>query len=190
MKKISLILSTVLFLNAAFCQQTWKSDKGHSQLTFTITHLGISDVSGLFERFDATITTNKEDFSDAKFELTADAASINTNIAMRDNHLKGADFFDTANHPKITFRTATIDKNGDNRYKLTGDLTFHGVTKPVTLDLWYRGTITNQRSKALTAGFQVTGTIKRSDFQFGSKFAAPMLGEDIAIKADGEFVKQ
>lgn len=190
MKKVIIILSAVLIQMVAFAQGSWKVDKGHSQLKFSVTHMGISDVSGLFKVFDANITTTKPDFSDATFELSADASSIDTDIEMRDNHLKGADFFDVANNPKLMFKSTSITKTGDNKYKLAGDLTMHGVTKPVTMDLWYRGTIVNERSKTPTAGFQLTGNIKRSDFNFGSKFPAAALSDDIAIKADGEFTKQ
>src|ERR1700751_2056990 len=105
MKKVIFILSAVLIQTVTFAQQTWKSDKAHSQLSFSVVHLGISEVSGGFKSFDVTITTNKSDFSDAKFTLTADAASINTGIEMRDNHLKTADFFDVATFPTLTFKS-------------------------------------------------------------------------------------
>jgi polyisoprenoid-binding protein YceI len=190
MKKVIFILSAVLIQTVSFAQQTWKSDKAHSKLAFSVTHMGISDVSGLFKTFDVTITTSKPDFSDAVFELNTDVTSISTESEMRDNHLKSADFFDAANFPKLTFKSTSIVKVGDSKYKLTGDLTLHGVTKSVTLDLWYRGTITNPMSKAPTAGFQLTGTIKRTDFNIGSKFPSAMLSDDVAIKADGEFAAQ
>lgn len=90
----------------------------------------------------------------------------------------------------MTFKSTQIKKAGKNRYKLTGDLTLHGVTKPVTMDLWYRGTIENPQSKKPTAGFQLTGTLKRSDFGIGPKFPAPMISNEVTIRADGEFVKQ
>ena len=187
MKKVIFILSAVLIQTVSFAQQTWKSDKAHSQLGFSVTHLGISEISGGFKSFDVTITTNKPDFSDAKFDLTTDVASINTGVDMRDTHLKSADFFDATTFPKLTFKSTGIVKVGDNKYKLTGDLTLHGITKSVTLDLWYRGTTTNPMSKAPDAGFKVTGTIKRSDFGIGTKFPSAMLGDDISIIANGEF---
>jgi polyisoprenoid-binding protein YceI len=111
-------------------------------------------------------------------------------VEMRDNHLRTADFFDVANHPTMTFKSSGIKKVGKEKYKLTGNLTLRGITKPVTMDLWYRGTIENPMSKAPTSGFQLTGKIKRSDFDFGSKFPAPMLSDEVAIKADGEFGKK
>ena len=170
--------------------QTWKSDKAHSQLKFDITHMGLSTVSGSFNDFEATVTASKSDFSDAKFELTAQTTSINTGIGQRDDHLRSADFFDAANNATITFKSTSLTKVSEGKYKLAGEMKLHGVTKPVTLDLWYRGTAENPMSKKPTAGFRVTGSIKRSDFGIGTKFPAAMLGEEVAIFADGEFVKQ
>ena len=189
MKKIT-ILSTALFLLFAFTTaNTWSVDNAHSKLTFTVTHLGISDVSGLFKNFDVKIASSKDDFSDATFDLSADVASVNTEVEMRDNHLKSADFFDAEKYPKLTFKSTALQPAGKNRYKLTGNLTLHGVTKPVTMDLLYRGTVENPMSKKATSGFQVTGTIKRSDFGIGEKFPAPMISDEVRIKADGEFTK-
>lgn len=192
MKKTSIVLSAVAFLIfSAFTVATeWKSDKAHSRLGFTVTHLGISDVTGSFKNFDVTVNSTKADFSDAKFELTADVNSINTDIEMRDNHLKSPDFFDAAKFPTLTFKSKELKNVGKNKYKLTGDLTLHGVTKPVTMDVLYRGTIENPMSKKPTAGFQLTGTIKRSDFGIGGGFPAPMLSDEVIIKADGEFGQQ
>jgi len=187
MKKISLFIFLTVSSFASFAQTTWKSDKAHSQLKFDITHLGVSTVSGAFTDFDATVKSAKPDFSDATFTLTGKTASINTGVEKRNDHLKSADFFDAAANPELTFKSTGVKKVSDGKYQLTGDLTLHGVTKPVTLDLWYRGTITNPMSKKPVAGFRATGTIKRADFGIGPKFPAPMLSEEVTITADGEF---
>ncbi len=189
MKK--LFFAVILFVQASSSAQTttWKNDKMHSKLKFTVTHLLVSDVDGLFKIFDVTITTSKPDFSDAIFELSADAASINTEVEMRDNDLKSANFFDVATYPKITFKSTSIQPDGQNKYKLTGNLTMHGVTKSVTMDLWYRGTTENPMNKQKDAGFKLTGTIKRSDFNIGSKMPSAVVSEEVEIKADGEFGK-
>ena len=187
MKKIVILFAAVISLTAYTAVNSWNVDKMHSNLGFSITHLGISDVSGSFKNFDVNIKTSREDFSDASFELSADVASINTAVEMRDNHLRSADFFDAEKFPKMTYKSTSIKAAGKNRYKITGDLTLHGVTKTVTMDLWYRGTVENPMSKAPTSGFQVTGTLKRSDFGIGAKFPAPMLSDEVQIKADGEF---
>lgn len=189
MKKTVLIALVALFSQIAVQAQTiWKSDKAHSKLTFTVVHLGISDVAGLFKDFDVTISTSKADFSDGVFELTANVKSIDTEIEMRDNHLKSPDFFDAEKYDKITFKSTSIKPAGKNKYALKGDLTMHGVSKPVTLNLLYRGTVVNPMNKANVAGFQLTGTLKRSDFNIGPNFPAPMISDEVQIKADGEFL--
>lgn len=190
MKKLFSFLIVAFISSTLFGQAVWKSDPMHSKLTFSTTHLGISDVAGLFNVFDVTVTADKADFSDAVFELTTDINSIDTEVKMRDDHLRSADFFDVAKHPEMTFKSTGIKKSGKNKYKLTGDLTLHGVTRPVTMKLWYRGTIENPQSKATTAGFQLTGTIKRSDFGVGPKFPPPMISDEVSIRADGEFIKK
>ncbi len=190
MKKLTIILSALLVVTAFTTLDTWKNDKPHSQLGFTITHLGISDVSGTFNDFDVTVISSKPDFSDAVFELKANVASIDTRIDARDNHLKSADFFDATKYPILTFKSTSLAKKEKNMYKISGDLTMHGVTKQVTMDLSYRGMTENPMSKAKTTGFQLTGSINRSDFNIGAGFPPPMLSDEVLIKADGEFVQQ
>lgn len=189
MKKVMILLVAVLMQTAVFAQ-TWKLDKAHSNLKFTITHLMLSDVEGQFKDFDATITSSKDDFSDAKFDFSAQAASVDTDNEKRDGHLKSEDFFDVAKHPAITFKSTGITKAGANKFKVAGNLTLHGVTKPVTLDLWFRGKKVHPMTKGNVAGFQVTGTIKRSDFTLGgSKYPEAVLSDEVAIKANGEFAE-
>ena len=191
MKKFSIILSAFLVLTAfTTAVGTWENDDPHSQLGFTVKHLGIADVSGTFNDIDVTLTSSTADFSDAQFQLTAKTASIDTRVEARDNHLKSADFFDVEKYPTITFSSNSIKKAGKDKYKISGDLTMHGVTKPVTLDMSYNGTVVNQMSKKPTAGFQVSGTIKRSDFAIGNGFAPPMISDEVLIKADGEFTQK
>ena len=148
----------------------------------------VSDVEGWFNTFDASITTTKDDFSDAVAEMTADVNSINTDNEMRDKDLKSSSFFDAEKYPKITFKSKTITKAGDNSYKATGDLTMHGVTKTINLDV--RCLIgTNPRSKKTIAGFKITGTIKRSDFGIGSSMPTAMVSDEVQIAANAEFIK-
>ncbi|SHN11194.1 YceI family protein [Mucilaginibacter sp. OK098] len=189
MKKLIILAAAALLNTAVFAQTTWNSDKMHSKLQFTITHLLVSDVDGEFKDFSATIVAAKPDFSDAKFQMTANTASVNTGVDQRDNHLKSDAFFDVTKFPALTFTSTGITKTSANHYKLNGSLTLHGVTKPVSFDLWYRGTITNPMSKADDAGFKVTGVIKRSDFNFGSSFGASTLSDEVTVQANGEFGK-
>lgn len=190
MKKILVILVAFLSLTAfTVAVSTWQNDDAHSQLGFTVTHLGIADVSGTFNDFDVTIQSSKPDFSDAIVELTARTASIDTRVEARDNHLRSADFFDVAKYPEMHFKSTSIKQAGRNNYKLTGDLSLHGIKKQVTMDFRYKGTVENPMSKKQTAGFQVTGVIYRSDFNLGSGFPPPMISNEVLIKADGEFVQ-
>ena len=191
MKKLTVIILSAVLLLSAFTTLNglWKNDDPHSQLGFTVSHLGIADVSGTFNDFDVTVQTSKPDFSDAVFELTANVASIDTRVDARDNHLKSADFFDAEKYPALTYKGTGIQKVGQNQYKLSGNLTIHGVTKPVAMDLVHKGTVENAMNKKQTAGFQVTGTIKRSDFGIGGKFPSAMISDEVRIKADGEFVQ-
>ena len=190
MKQLFIILAAFVTLTA-FTSLTniWKNDPPHSQLGFTVKHLGIADVSGVFNDFDVTANSSKPDFSDAVFELSAKVASIDTRGEARNNHLKSADFFDAEKYPTLHFKSTSLRTAGKNTYQLTGDLTLHGITKPVTMNLEYTGTIENPMSKKSTAGFQVTGIIKRSDFNLGNGFPPPMISDEVRIKADGEFVQ-
>jgi polyisoprenoid-binding protein YceI len=190
MKKLSIILSAFLVLTGfTVLNNTWTNDAPHSQLGFTVTHMGIADVSGTFNDFDVTIKSSEPDFSDAVFELKAKTASIDTRVEARNTHLKSADFFDVEKYPEIYFKSTDIKANGKNTYKLSGNLTMHGITKPVTMDLEYRGTVENAMNKKATAGFRLTGIVKRSDFNIGGGFPDAAISDEVRIKADGEFVK-
>jgi polyisoprenoid-binding protein YceI len=188
MQKIT-CLALGLFLSVGVFAQTWNLDKMHSQLNWGITHMGISTVEGGFKTFSATITSSKDDMSDAVVELTADVNSINSGVDPRDNHLKSPDFFDAATYPTLTFKSTSFKKVDDKNYVVTGDLTLHGVTKSVTLNVTFNGTVTNPMNKKTSAGFHIGGTIKRSDFGIGTKFPANMLGDDVTLDANTEFVK-
>lgn len=190
MKKIFFFITVAFLSTSIFAQTTWKVDPMHSQLSFSIVHLGISDIDGVFNKFDVTVVKPNKDFSDAVFTLNVDVASINTRVDMRDNHLRSDDFFDVKKYPTMTFKSISCVKGSGEEYLLTGNLTLHGITKTVSMKLWHRGTIEDAKTKKSTAGFQLTGVIKRSDFNLGSKFLSPMLSDEVQIKADGEFKQQ
>jgi polyisoprenoid-binding protein YceI len=189
MKKFSLLATVLLLGTASFAQNKWVVNKPHAKVGFTVTHLSISDVDGNFKKFDATLTSSKPDFSDAVFEVTMDVASVNTDNDMRDNDLRSDHFFDAAKYPTITFVSKSITKTGDKTYKLTGDLTMHGVTKPVTLDMVLTGTGKNMQNQKPIAGFKVTGTINRNDFGVGHMPSA-MVSDEVQLRAVGEFDQQ
>ena len=193
MKKIVTVgIIAVMALSFAFKTAdtaTWTLDKAHAKLGFTITHLMVSEVEGWFKNFDAKITASKEDFSDAVAEMTADVNSINTDNEQRDKHLKSPDFFDAAKYPTITFKSKTFKKVSDKSFKVTGDLTMHGITKTIDLDANYR-VGTNPMSKQAITGFKITGVVKRSDFAIGTSMASNLLGDEVTIVANTEFIKK
>lgn len=192
MKKYSILSLLALVILSAFQAtnlSTWTNDPSHSQLFFTVTHLGFNDVSGTFDDFTINVESSKPDFSDAVFTLNAKTNSINTRVEARNNHLKSADFFDVEKYPEMIFKSTAIKKAGKNKYKLTGNLTMHGITKTVTVDLLYRGQTTNPMTSNLTTSFQINGTIKRSDFEVGGKFPEAIISDEVRIVANGEFIQ-
>jgi len=185
MKKINLSIALLLFTFAAF-SQTWVTDPAHSRLGFTISHLMISHVSGNFKQFEVKAVTSKPDYSDAKIELIAQIASINTDVEQRDTHLKSPDFFDLQKFPTLVFKSTSLKNIKGNEYKLTGNLTMHGITKPIVLDVTFEGKVSDPMSKKDIAVFTIKGLLKRSDFQVGSKFPAAMVGDEVTINASAE----
>ena len=149
---------------------------------FLIADFAITDFADFFDFTDlVTADFADEDFVDEDFFEEDFLFEIQTD--------GDADFFDAAKFPTMHFKSTSLEKAGPNTYKLNGDLTLHGITKPVTMDLEYKGTVENPMSKKQTAGFQVSGIIKRSDFNLGGGFPEPMISNDVRIKADGEFIQ-
>ena len=191
MKRILITLSVTL-LSLAVHAQTWTVDKAHSKVGFTVTHLLLSEVDGNFKTFDAKITASKPDLSDAVFELTADVNSIDTDNDRRDGDLKSDKWFDVAKYPTLTFKSTSFQKVDAKKYKLMGNMTIHGVTKPVALDVMMNGptTMNGPGGKQVEkAGLKITGTIKRADFNLGSAPAA-VVSDEVELRANGEFAKQ
>lgn len=168
----------------------WKLDNAHAKLRFSITHLGINDVEGSFNTIDATISApNANDLTGAAITFTADAKSINTDNSMRDEHLRGADFFDVATHTAITFKSTSVTKLDGDRYKVLGDLTMKGVTKPVELTATARYGVHPMNQKNVV-GVKVTGTIDRTQFGVGSGMGGATLSDNVEIVGNAEFVQQ
>ncbi len=189
MKKITLLSAAFLLFVTAGFSQNWNWDKTMSQLNFDITSMGISQFQGSFTTVTATITSSKDDFSDAVIQLTADINSVSTGNEQRNTHLKSPDFFDAAKFGSLTFKSTSFKPLGGKNYQLTGDLTLHGVTKSVVLNAVFNGTAVNPMSKKTIGGFKVTGTIKRTDFGIATGFPATMLGDDVTLDANALFVK-
>lgn len=161
MKKINILSAMLLFAaGTAFAQTTWTIDRAHSKIGFNVTHMAVSEVEGNFKDFNASLVTKAEDFDGAEITFSAKTASIDTDIERRDNHLKSPDFFDAEKYPELSFKGNLVKKGG--KYKLQGDLTMHGVTKPVEFDVTYGGTINTGRGEK--AGFKITGKLNRHDY--------------------------
>jgi polyisoprenoid-binding protein YceI len=146
-------------------QTTWSLDRAHSNVSFTVTHLVISEVEGRFTDFDVTLTQPKPDsFEGASVTADIKTASINTDNTDRDKHLRSNDFLNAEKFPSLTFKSTKFEKTGENSYKIHGTLTIREVTKPVVLDAQFTGTVKDPWGNT-KAGFKATTTIDR--FAYG-----------------------
>ncbi len=175
MKKINTLIVMLLVAGTAFAQTTWSIDKPHSHIGFSVPHYAITEVEGNFKDFDATVISKSDDFDGAEISFTAKTASIDTDNERRDGHLKSADFFDAEKHPDLTFKGKLVKEDG--KYKLKGDITMRGVTKPIEFDVNYGGTVDTGRG--LKAGFKLTGQLNRQDF--GVSYGGKTPGGDVVI---------
>ncbi|GHN00297.1 polyisoprenoid-binding protein [Cytophagales bacterium WSM2-2] len=187
MKTSGLSIVASLVTGFAVAQTNWSVDKAHSRLGFSVSHMMVSETTGSIEVYEANISSKNEDFSDALVELRAEAGSINTGDPNRDKHLKGPDFFDAEKFNVLTFKSKTFTKIEGKKYKVTGDLTLRGITKTVTLELTFNG-IYNNNNKTI-AGFKVVGILKRSDFSIGLNIPSAVVGDEVNILVNAEFVK-
>lgn len=187
MKKFNLLVVAILVSASSFAQ-TWSVDKAHAKVAFTITHLGISEVDGTFKTFDGTLTSSKEDFSDAKFAFSADIKGIDTNVEMRNGHLQGEQWFNAEKFPTLTYKSTSLTSVGPKKFKLNGDLTMKGVTKPVVLDLTLIGTTKGRDGKSIV-GFKAAGSLDRTAFGVGGQGPMPVSNE-VELRISGEFKAQ
>lgn len=193
MKKIS-VFFWLLFIVSISAKTKWVIDPMHSNIGFQISHMGISLVEGEFNEFSGTITSSKDDFSDAQAELTIKTASINTDVPDRDNHLKSPDFFDVQKYPEIKFSSNKIERTFGNNYIISGNLTMHGVTKPISLEVTFLGQAYEPQMKVQKAGFLVKGVLNRDEFGISYNASmpngAPMIGREVKLNISLETIKQ
>ena len=172
---------------------TWNVDHSHSSVKFNISHLVISEVEGSFKKYDGTIKSDKDDFTDANIQFTVDVASIDTDSENRDNHLKSDDFFNVQKYPQMIFKSSSFKKISDNKYVLEGELTIRDVTKKVKFDVVYGGTAKDGYGNT-KAGFKASTVINR--FDYGLKWNAiteaggMTVGSDVKIILNIQFAKQ
>ncbi len=166
---------------------SWEIDATHSQATFSIKHMMISTVRGHFEVLSGKLHIDEDHPDNSWVEAEVDAASINTRDARRDDHLRSPDFFDAEKYPKITFKSTKVTPTGNNQYRVTGNLTMHGVTKEETFHADYSGQVKDLYGLQ-RAAFSVKGKINRKDFGLNWNVALEtggvLVGEDVNIEID------
>jgi polyisoprenoid-binding protein YceI len=161
-RRFAVAAAAVLAASPALAADSYSFDKAHTTVLFQVRHL-LTNVTGKFKDFDGTIQVDKANPAASAVDFTIQAASIDTNEPKRDEHLRSADFFDVANHPKLTFKSTSIKPSGKDSYQVTGELTMRGVTRPVTLDVAFLGEGKDPWGND-KVGFDVTGRLNRKDF--------------------------
>jgi polyisoprenoid-binding protein YceI len=179
---------------AVSTSKVWTIDPAHSLIEFSVKHLMISTVKGRFNTFSGAITVDPNDFTTGSVEVTIAVSSISTGVDQRDAHLRTADFFEVEQYPTITFRSTRVEHVDDDEYYLFGDLTMHGVTKQVRLDVTHEGQIKDPMGATQRAGFTATTNLLRKDF--GLTYGAVLetggvaLGDKIKVEIHLEAVQQ
>jgi polyisoprenoid-binding protein YceI len=189
MKTLKLFLTTIVVsfgIISASTADTYKIDPVHSSVAFSIKHLGVTDFYGRFNDISGTVVFDKDDPSKSSVELTVPVESVDTHNPKRDQHLKSPDFFNAKQFPVITFKSNKVEPNGDT-YKVSGDFTLHGVTKPLTVDFKKGGEGKGMQNE-IRGGGETRFTIKRSDF--GMNFMLGGLGAEVTILLSLEGIKQ
>jgi polyisoprenoid-binding protein YceI len=174
-------------------KQQWAFDQVHSSVNFTVRHMVVSKVRGRFAKWDGTLAMDENDPSGGSVDVAIDAASIDTGVDQRDGHLRSPDFFDVERYPTIAFRSTRVEKAGAGILKVTGDLTMHGVTRPVVLDVEYAGS-TKDPWGGERAGFSARAQIDRKDFGLTYnqllETGGVLVGESVEIAIEAELVKK
>ncbi len=167
---------------------TYAVDPGHTQVGWRVSHMGFSNYNGGFSDVSGNLVLDPKNPAAAKLSVKIPVASVTTTSAKLTGELKGDQWLDSGKFPDMTFVSTKVAPAGKDKAKVTGDLTLHGVTKPVTLDVTFVGAGTNPLNKKYTVGFTATGTLKRSDF--GVKTYLPLIGDDLHLAIEGAFERQ
>lgn len=167
---------------------TYAVEPNHTRVLFSLSHLGFTTYYGDFTGVSGTLTLDPAKPKASSLDISIPVGSISTTNAKLDDELKGDKWFDVAKYPAMTFKSTKVTPTGPGSAKVVGDLTLHGVTKPVTLDVKFNAGGANPMSKKYTVGFEVSGTLKRSDF--GVSAYVPMLGDDVKLIISAAFEKQ
>jgi|SRR5579863_6963411 len=172
---------------------TWKLDPAHSSAEFKVKHMMISNVKGTFSGLSGTLTEHTVDSTLSSVEASVDISTVNTGDAQRDGHLKSADFFDVEKYPTMTFKSTTVERKADDEYRVTGDLTIHGVTKPVTFAVEGPTAPGKDPWGNTRIGISATTKINRKDFGLAWNAALEtggfLVGEDVQLTLEAQFIK-
>jgi polyisoprenoid-binding protein YceI len=189
-KHFAVVVASLVFaLGAAraHAQSNFKVDSAHSFIVFKISHLGVSSAWGRFNDPQGTVVWDDNDPSKGRIEVTVQTAKVDTGNSKRDQHLKSPDFFNAAQFPTLTFKSKSITKKGEGEFEVAGDLTVHGVTKPITVTVKKIGEGDKGGQFGYRAGWETTFTVKRSDF--GMNFMPGGIGDEVTINVGIEGVK-
>jgi polyisoprenoid-binding protein YceI len=191
MKRLA-IMSGILALAAPLAMaqtSAWTTDPAHSTVVFSIRHGGVSNVHGRFGGVVGTLVYNEADVTKSTVTVTIDVSTVDTGEPARDTHLKTDTFFDVAKFPTATFTSSGVVKNG-SRLTVNGNLTLHGVTLPVVLDVEGPSTPVEGRDKKPHSGFSATTTLSRTAYGIGTSFPAAVVGDEVKLIIELEIVKQ
>lgn len=171
----------------------WAIDPAHSEISFRVKHLMITNVKGSFKEFTAVVVTDGDDFTSAEIRFSMNPASIDTGDSQRDAHLKSADFFDVGKYQEAGFTATSFTKTGPSSFKLKGDLTMRGITKPVSLDVEFLGTMKDPWGN-MKAGFTVSGTINRKEWDLNWNAALEtggvLVSEEVKIMCEIQLIRK
>lgn len=196
MKKIIVSISAIIALalpSFAFAT-TWTIDPDHSSIGFKVKHLMVSNVKGSFDKYTGIVEIDDQDITKSKVEVSIDTNSINTNVQKRDEHLRSADFFDVAKYPKMTFVSKKVAKAGKDKLKVTGDLTLHGITRQVILDVEGPSKESKDPWGVIRKGASASAKINRKDFGLvwnaALETGGVVVGDEITITLEVEMIKK
>ena len=192
--KSAIVIAMIVALPVLAHADSWQIDPMHTSVEFTVRHMMISNIKGVFEKTSGTVTVEGSDPTSAKIDATIDASSIDTRVDRRDEDLKSPNFLDVAKYPTITFKSTKVEAAGEGKWKVTGNLTLHGVTKSVVLDVESSGAPIKDPFGNTRAGASATTKINRKDFGLTYnktlETGGVMVGDDVAISIDVEAIKK
>ena len=173
---------------ASAAPERYVFDKAHTQILFFVSHLGFSTMQGEFHDYDGEFIFDRDDPSRSSVEVSIATASVDTDHEKLNEHLRSADFFDSETHPRMSFKSTSIERIGENTGRITGDFTMLGVTQPVTLNVTFNKADVHPVSKNYIAGFSGSTTIRRSDF--GMTYSVPAVGDEVEVRLEVEGIRQ